>query len=82
MVYIHVGDKNAYRLPAYHRLDVSATYRFNIKNKKGSLGLSLYNVYGRKNIWYREFEVENEEIIIMDVNTLGFTPNIFFNFKF
>ncbi|MCD4710085.1 MAG: TonB-dependent receptor, partial [Bacteroidales bacterium] len=26
--FIHVGDKNGYRLPAYHRLDLSVTYRF------------------------------------------------------
>jgi ferric enterobactin receptor len=80
--YIHVGDKNGYRLPAYHRLDFSVTYRFSIGRTLSSLGISLFNVYGRKNVWYREFEVEDNEIIVMDVNTLGFTPNLFFSIKF
>lgn len=80
--YIHVGDKNAYRLPAYHRLDLSVTYRFTLGRTKSNLGLSLFNVYGRDNVWYREFDVEDNEIIIMDVNTLGFTPNVFFSIKF
>ncbi|MFZ5941525.1 MAG: TonB-dependent receptor [Bacteroidota bacterium] len=80
--YIHVGEKNGYRLPAYHRLDLSATYRFNIGKSKGSVGLSVFNVYGRKNIWYRQFDIEDNSIVIMDVNTLGFTPNVFVAYQF
>ncbi len=80
--YIHVGEKNAFRLPAYHRLDLSVTYRFTIGKTKNNLGISLFNVYGRDNVWYREFDVEDNEIIIMDVNTLGFTPNLFYSIKF
>jgi len=80
--YIHVGDKNGYRLPAYHRLDLSVTYRFTLGQTKSNLGVSLFNVYGRDNVWYREFDVEDNEIIISDVNTLGFTPNVFFSIKF
>ena len=82
MDYIHVGDKNVFRLPSYHRLDLSVTYRFTIGQTKSSLGVSFFNVYGRDNVWYREFDVEDNEIIIMDVNTLGFTPNVFFSIKF
>lgn len=80
--YIHVGDKNAFRLPAYNRLDISATYRYSIGKTLGSLGVSVFNVYGRKNVWYREFDVVDNEIVIIDVNTLGFTPNVFFSIKF
>ncbi len=80
--YIHVGEKNAFRLPAYHRLDLSVTYRFTIGKTKNNLGISLFNVYGRDNVWYREFDVEDNDIIIMDVNTLGFTPNVFYSIKF
>ena len=82
MDYVHVGDKNAFRLPAYHRMDLSVTYRFTIGQTKSSLGVSFFNVYGRDNVWYREFDIEDNEIIIMDVNTLGFTPNVFFSIKF
>ena len=80
--FIHVGEKNGYRLPAYHRLDLSVTYRFTLGQTKSSIGLSFFNVYGRDNVWYREFDVEDNEIIIIDVNTLGFTPNVFFSIKF
>jgi hypothetical protein len=80
--YIHVGDKNAFRLPAYHRLDLSVTNRFSLGRTQGSIGMSIFNVYGRKNVWYREFDIVDSEIVIMDVNTLSFTPNLFFSVKF
>lgn len=79
--YVHVGEKNAFRLPAYHRMDLSATYNFYLGNSKANVGLSLFNLYGRKNIWYKEFEVVEGELIETDVELLGLTPNLFFNFN-
>lgn len=46
------GQKNNDRLPDYHRLDVSATWRLNKNPEKKfqhSLSFSVYNFYGRKN---------------------------------
>ncbi len=50
--YIILGDKNAARLPAYHRLDASASYRFKLDPMKGTVGVNIVNVYNRKNIFY------------------------------
>lgn len=48
-----VTTRNGYRLPAYHRLDLSATFnpRANKPDKKwkGQFVFSVYNVYNRKN---------------------------------
>jgi len=75
-----VSDKNAFRLPDYHRLDLSVNYHFDrILGGKGSIGASIFNAYGRKNIWYKEFEVIEGNILETDVNLLGFTPSLFFN---
>lgn len=74
----NVGAKNVERLPDYHRLDLSATYDL-LKingNKIGSIGLSLFNVYNHKNIWYREYQLQNNQLITTDVTYLGFTPNL------
>ncbi|MEM1124766.1 MAG: TonB-dependent receptor, partial [Bacteroidota bacterium] len=61
---IAVSDKNAFRLPNYHRLDVSATYEFpNFLGGKVSTGLSLYNLYGRNTVWYKEFDVVENQIV-------------------
>ncbi|SOE21291.1 Outer membrane receptor for ferrienterochelin and colicins [Spirosomataceae bacterium TFI 002] len=70
------SDKNANRFPEYHRMDVSATYNF----KHGSLGLSVFNLYNRTNVWYKRFEVIEENDVsalqTTDVVYLGFTPNL------
>ena len=50
--YAILGNKNAARLPAYHRLDASATYRFVVKPVTGSLGVQIVNVYNHQNIFY------------------------------
>ena len=54
------SDRNQYRLPAYHRLDLSLSMDESLKIKKkwkGSWTFSILNVYGRKNaytVFYRK----------------------------
>ncbi|MDR2906917.1 MAG: TonB-dependent receptor, partial [Bacteroidales bacterium] len=44
------AEYNSNRLPTYHRLDISATRKLNIKYfKESRLNFSIYNVYGRLN---------------------------------
>ena len=75
---------NGNRLPNAHRMDVSATYNFG----HGSIGLSLYNVYGHTNVWYKKYQTVTDPttnqkyLSVTDVNYLGFTPNITFSYKF
>jgi len=80
--FINIGERNNARYPDYHRLDLSANYDFNMGNTgKGSVGFSVFNVYNRKNIWYKEFEVDNGELIETDVTLLGLTPSITLSLK-
>jgi outer membrane cobalamin receptor len=74
--YIHVGDKNSYRLPAYHRLDVSLSRQFQTHSLLFDLGLSVFNVYNRANVWFREYLLDTSPVIVRDVTTLGFTPTV------
>jgi len=76
--YIHVGEKNGQRLPTYHRLDLSASRRFETERYFYELNLSLYNAYGRDNVWYRQFDLSELPMVVTDVTTLGFTPSIGF----
>ncbi len=59
-------DRNGQRMPAYHRLDLSANLEGkNKKNKKwqGSWNFSIYNVYARKNAFSLTFEdINNDDI--------------------
>ena len=81
--YTHVSDKNANRLPDYHRLDLSATYSFNVKKSyTGDVGLSIYNLYDYTNVWYREYDLDTTPIVITDVTMLGITPTLFIKVYF
>lgn len=47
------GKRNNFRMPAYHRLDLSASYKHTIRNKIDSEWVfSIYNVYSRKNAFF------------------------------
>ena len=72
-----VGNKNDKRYEAYHRLDLSATYNFQLLGGEGQAGLSLFNVYGRENEWYTEYDLVEGEILETKVNFRGFTPSLF-----
>ena len=72
-----VGDKNDERYEAYHRLDLSATYNFQLLGGEAQAGLSLFNVYGRENEWYTEYDLVEGEILETKVNFRGFTPSLF-----
>lgn len=58
------GQKNNDRLPAYHRLDISATCKLN-KNPENkfqhSLSFSIYNFYGRKNTLFINYNKTTTE---------------------
>ena len=43
------GQRNGFRLPAYHRLDVGATLYFRRGPRPHALALNIYNAYNRKN---------------------------------
>jgi ferric enterobactin receptor len=83
-VYIDFGTKNSSRLPAYHRLDVSVNYHFRNQETDvewGNIGLSVFNVYNRRNIWYKEYQIIDGNIIETDKLFLGFTPNLTLTLK-
>lgn len=84
------ADRNQKRLPPYHRLDASVHYKFWMANRiKGMAGLSVFNLYNRRNLFDKDFYAFQQEpgvtqpqIIQVDQQLLGITPNIFFNIDF
>ncbi|NJM93747.1 MAG: TonB-dependent receptor, partial [Cytophagales bacterium] len=59
------GKRNAYRFPAYHRLDLSMDYDFKSKlwGMKQNINVSVYNVYGRNNPFTYSFsDVYNNDL--------------------
>jgi len=87
VVPIYDGLRNGQRLPAYHRLDISATLtpRKN-KNRKwqGEWVFSIYNLYSRRNAASINF-TQNTEIMINEAirtSIFGIVPSATYNFKF
>jgi hypothetical protein len=71
------GEKNSARLPDYHRLDLAVNYRFELGQSAARIGLSVFNVYDRSNVWYKEFQALEGELIETDVTLMGLTFNLF-----
>jgi len=80
--YIHVSDKNSYRLPAYHRLDLSISKQYEKDTYSFDVGGSIFNVYNRQNVWYKEYNLETTPITVTDYVLLGFTPTVYFKINF
>ncbi|GAB3035879.1 TonB-dependent receptor [Spirosoma pulveris] len=73
--------KNANRFPAYNRLDASVTYTY----KYGSIGVSVFNLYNRQNVWYKKFtsvsDGQSSQLVVSDITYLGITPNLTLSFR-
>lgn len=80
--YVGLGARNSSFNPAYIRLDVSANYDFNIRKADARIGLSLFNLLGRRNIWYTEYDFGQSPPLINEITYLGFTPNLLFSINF
>lgn len=80
--YISVGAKNGSRLPPYHRLDISAHYLAKAGKFDIDIGLSVFNLYNRRNVWYREYDFTDTPPVISEIRYLGATPNLSAEIKF
>lgn len=82
-------DRNAYRLAAYHRLDLGAVLKLKPKRGEADLTFSVYNIYNRRNPYFVYFEQQKD---INDELTIGFQakqvslfpviPSVTYNFRF
>jgi hypothetical protein len=64
-------------------MDVAVNYHIYNEQRKdiGYLGLSLFNLYNRSNIWYKQYDVSSGQVIATDVKYLGLTPNLTLSLK-
>lgn len=82
----HYTERNGYRMPDNHRLDLSATWTLKKTDKRTSeLVFSLYNAYGRENafsIFFEESESNPNAVITTQVSLFKYVPSVSYNFKF
>jgi len=81
------SGRNEYRYPAYHRLDLSATWKLSSPRKrfKHELNFSLYNAYGRKNVWtilFRQDPNNPDNMYAEKIYLFRFIPSVTWNFSY
>lgn len=79
-------ERNGYRMPAYHRLDLGATCQLKKKKRWSSeLSFSLYNAYGRENAYainFRDNPDDPSRTEAVRYALFKYIPSISYNFKF
>ena len=80
------SERNANRMPAYHRLDLGATwYVKKTKTFESSWTFSVYNAYGQENAYTITFQNDAKDPTKTDAiqtTLFRFVPSVSYNFKF
>jgi len=83
---MYYAERNGYRMPNYHRLDIGATCLLKKTAKFHSeLVFGLYNAYGRENAYMIEFRTntkDSSKTTAYQYSLFTFVPSISWNFKF
>jgi hypothetical protein len=86
MTIYQYGSRNADRMPATHRFDISFTYeRPSNRKYQGSWSFGLYNVYGRENPYsmtFKENKNDPRKIDAVQTSLFRWVPSVTYNFKF
>jgi CarboxypepD_reg-like domain/TonB-dependent Receptor Plug Domain len=79
-------ERNGYRMPDYHRLDIGATwYRKKTEKFESSWNFSCYNTYGNRNpytISFRENKSDPSKTDAVMTSLFRWVPSVTYNFKF
>ncbi|MHA4810562.1 TonB-dependent receptor [Flavitalea flava] len=82
----YYSQRNGYRMPAYHRLDLSATVQLKQKKRYSSeLAFGIYNAYARDNafiITFRDNKTDPGKTEAVQTTLFSAVPFISYNFKF
>ena len=69
---IAYSDRNEYRLPLFHKLDIGMKYKFG-KKLKQTFDLHIYNVYARRNV-FAILYTRDQETFEYDFRYMSFFP--------
>jgi hypothetical protein len=80
-------ERNSFRMPAYHRLDVGVVMKMFPKWGKSDLTFSAYNAYNRRNPYFIFFETQYENGIPVgnqakQIALFPIIPSVTYNFSF
>jgi hypothetical protein len=80
-------ERNAYRLPAYHKLDLNASYKFKFLDLPFEAHLNIYNLYNRQNPFsyyttYKNSDGVSKELVLNQITLFPFIPSLGIEVKF
>ena len=80
------SERNGYRMPDYHRLDLAATWvQKKTKKYESSWSFSVYNVYNRMNAYsisFRPSETDPTQTEVVKLSLFPVLPSVTYTFKF
>ena len=78
------SDRYGLRLPNTHQLNVNGSYKFEIWGNQARVILDIYNLYNRRDIWFRFYDTSTESgsVEVTDVRLLPIVPSLSFEMKF
>ena len=79
--YSFYGNRNNYRLPAYHRLDFSLNISKQKKRGKRTWSFSVYNAYNHINPFYTMLVNEDNKTYLQIVSIFPIMPSISYKFE-
>ena len=88
--YEYYGQRNNYRMPSYHRMDVGFNFHKQKKHGIRTWNLSLYNVYSRQNPFFllfesttdTEFKETGKSRKLSQLSLFPIIPSISYSYKF
>ena len=76
-------ERNSFKEPSYHRMDLSATFTNDSGKFKKSWNISVYNIYNRKNPFYLYFDYDdNDERVLKQLSLFPILPSVSYSIKF
>lgn len=77
------SERNADRMPDYHRLDLGLTWKLKARESSSDLNFSIYNAYNRKNAYSITFDTNDAGAAeATRLALFGIVPSVTWNFKF
>lgn len=80
----HIDQRNGYRMPSYHRLDLGVNIHKPKKWGEATWSFGLYNAYNRQNPFYLDigYLKDGNEKVLKQISLFPILPSVSYSFKF
>lgn len=76
------ADRYGLRLPPSHQLNLNVNYNTTIFGLPAKLLLDVFNVYSRRDIWFRFYDTQEDVTVVRDTRLLPILPSVALEVKF